>query len=126
MADIIIDNNIYDECRTYPNCTVEILRNSVTGKESVGWWRNDKPPIGKKKRKVRIVTMRSERDEPKVPVNVMNVSGTKDGKVHTGEGYVIRLIGFCPVCGSKWFNTFDYCPKCGQKLDWEHAEVNGI
>ena len=65
MADIMIDNNIYDECRTYPNCTVEILRNSVTGKESVGWWRNDKPPVGKQKRKVRIVTIKSERDEPK-------------------------------------------------------------
>ena len=32
---------IYDECIRYPNCTVEILRNSVTGDESVGWWRND-------------------------------------------------------------------------------------
>lgn len=65
MSDIMIDSNLYDECRTYPNCTVEILRNSVTGKESVGWWRNDKPPVGKKKRKVRIVTVKSERDKPK-------------------------------------------------------------
>ena len=86
MTDIMIDNNIYDECRTYPNCTVEILRNSVTGKESVGWWRNNKPPIGKKKRKVRIVTMRSERDEPRVPVNVMNVSGRKTGKSIRAKG----------------------------------------
>lgn len=48
MTDIMIDNNIYDECRTYPNCTVEILRNSLTGKESVGWWRNDKPRSGRR------------------------------------------------------------------------------
>ncbi len=35
------DINFYDEEIVYPNCTVQILRNSVTGKESVGWRRND-------------------------------------------------------------------------------------
>ena len=122
MADMMIDNNLYDEFRTYPNCTVEILRNSVTGKESVGWWRNDKPPIGKKKRKVRIVTIKSERDEPKVPVDIKPLI---EGDIHAVDK-VYRCIGKCPICGSKWFNTIDYCPKCGQKLDWENAEVNGI
>lgn len=32
---------IYDEVETYPNCTVEIWRNSVTGDVSVGWWPNE-------------------------------------------------------------------------------------
>ena len=32
--------NIYDEEETYPDCTVQVLRNSVTGKVSVGWWKN--------------------------------------------------------------------------------------
>ena len=41
-----VEINVYDERIVYPDCTVEILRNSVTGKESVGWWRNNKPPIG--------------------------------------------------------------------------------
>ena len=36
-----IETNIFDEVEIYPNCTVQILRNSVTGEESVGWWVND-------------------------------------------------------------------------------------
>lgn len=36
-----IQTNIFDEEIIYPNCTVQILRNSVTGEESVGWWRNN-------------------------------------------------------------------------------------
>lgn len=32
--------NIYDEEEVYPDCTVQVLRNSVTGKVSVGWWKN--------------------------------------------------------------------------------------
>ncbi len=33
--------NLFDERVVYPNCTVEIFRNSLTGDESVGWWRNE-------------------------------------------------------------------------------------
>lgn len=33
--------NVYDEVEEYPNCTVQILRNSITGKESIGWWKNE-------------------------------------------------------------------------------------
>lgn len=33
--------NIYDEVETYQNCTVEVLKNSVTGETSVGWWKNE-------------------------------------------------------------------------------------
>lgn len=29
---------IYDEEQTISDCTVQILRNSVTGEVSVGWW----------------------------------------------------------------------------------------
>ncbi len=32
---------IFDEEETYPNCTVQVLRNSVTGDVSWGWWPND-------------------------------------------------------------------------------------
>lgn len=32
--------NIYDEEEIYPDCTVQVLKNSVTGKVSVGWWKN--------------------------------------------------------------------------------------
>lgn len=33
--------DFYDEEEIIENCTVQILRNSVTGKQSIGWWRND-------------------------------------------------------------------------------------
>ena len=32
-----IELNIYDIEETHPNCTVQILKNSVTGEKSVGW-----------------------------------------------------------------------------------------
>ena len=36
-----IETNIFDEVEIYENCSVQILRNSVTGEESVGWWVNE-------------------------------------------------------------------------------------
>ena len=37
--EIIAD--VYDKEEIYPNCTVQILTNTITGKVSVGWWRNE-------------------------------------------------------------------------------------
>ena len=40
--DIIgIDVAVYDEREVHTGCTVEILRNSVTGDVSIGWWEED-------------------------------------------------------------------------------------
>ena len=36
---------IYDVVEEYPNCTIQILRNSITGEESIGWFNNDDPPV---------------------------------------------------------------------------------
>lgn len=38
---INIDTNIFDIEEIYPNCTVQILRNSITGVIRIGWWRNE-------------------------------------------------------------------------------------
>lgn len=35
-----IITSLYDIEEIHPNCTVQILRNSFTGEESVGWWEN--------------------------------------------------------------------------------------
>lgn len=35
---------IYDVVEEYRNATVQILRNSVTGEETFGWYDNDNPP----------------------------------------------------------------------------------
>lgn len=36
-----IETNIFDIEEIYPDCTVQVLTNSVTGEISVGWWPND-------------------------------------------------------------------------------------
>lgn len=33
--------NVFDEVETHENCTVQILRNSITGQTSVGWFENE-------------------------------------------------------------------------------------
>ena len=33
--------NVYDEEEIYENCTVQVLRNSITGDVSVGWWQDE-------------------------------------------------------------------------------------
>jgi hypothetical protein len=33
-----ITTSIYDQEEVHHNCTVQVLRNSVTGETSVGWW----------------------------------------------------------------------------------------
>ncbi len=35
-----LEINVYDEEEIHENCTVQILRNSITGKTSIGWWEN--------------------------------------------------------------------------------------
>lgn len=35
-----LEINVYDEEEIRKNCTVQILRNSITGKTSIGWWEN--------------------------------------------------------------------------------------
>lgn len=39
-----IETNIYDIEEIHHNCTVQILRNSVTGEQSIGWWPEEQPP----------------------------------------------------------------------------------
>lgn len=36
---IAVETNIYDTEEIHHNCTVQVLRNSVTGDVSVGWWK---------------------------------------------------------------------------------------
>lgn len=35
---IAVETNIYDQEEIHHGCTVQVLRNSVTGEVSVGWW----------------------------------------------------------------------------------------
>lgn len=40
MNEEIFADNVFDECEVHHNCTVEIWRNSKTGKISIGWYEN--------------------------------------------------------------------------------------
>ena len=45
IADRVeVSASIFDTVERHDNCTVEVLTNSVTGEQSVGWWDNDNPP----------------------------------------------------------------------------------
>lgn len=35
---ITVETNIYDQEEIHHNCTVQVLKNSLTGEVSVGWW----------------------------------------------------------------------------------------
>lgn len=37
-----VETNFYDKEETFPDCTVQVLTNTVTGETSVGWWQNGK------------------------------------------------------------------------------------
>ncbi|GKH49041.1 hypothetical protein CE91St46_01520 [Eubacteriales bacterium] len=39
-----IESNLFDKEEIYPDCTVQVLTNTLTGETSVGWWENDNPP----------------------------------------------------------------------------------
>lgn len=34
----------FDKEEIYTDCTVQILTNTVTGEQSIGWWKNENPP----------------------------------------------------------------------------------
>lgn len=36
-----VEVNLYEEVELHTNCTVQILRNVLTGELSIGWWEND-------------------------------------------------------------------------------------
>lgn len=40
-----IESNLFDKEEIYPDCTVQVLTNTLTGETSVGWWENDNPPM---------------------------------------------------------------------------------
>ena len=38
--DLSVDAPVFDKETVYENCTVQILRNTLTGEQSIGWWQN--------------------------------------------------------------------------------------
>ena len=51
---------------------------------------------------------------------------TFDGDGYAPDGTAVWDEWICPCCGSRYevdYDEYDYCPNCGQRIDW--AEVNG-
>lgn len=41
------------------------------------------------------------------------------------NGYPVYDTWICPRCGTNYevdYDKFDYCPKCGQRIDWSDEE----
>ena len=40
-GEIHVDAGLFDREEIYPDCTVQVLSNSLTGETSIGWWKNE-------------------------------------------------------------------------------------
>lgn len=50
---------------------------------------------------------------------------TFDGDGYAPDGTAVWDEWICPCCGSRYevdYDEYDYCPNCGQRIDW--AEIN--
>ena len=50
---------------------------------------------------------------------------TYDGDGYAPDGMFIWDEWICPCCGRRYevdYDDYDYCPDCGQKLDWSNEE----
>ena len=59
-----------------------------------------------------------EKQVPKKP--------TYDGDGYAPDGTFVFDEWLCPNCNSRYevdYDNYDYCPNCGQKIDW--SEENG-
>jgi hypothetical protein len=64
-----------------------------------------------------------EKQMPKKP--------TYEGDGYAPDGTLVYDTWICPCCDKRYevyYDDYDYCPNCGQKLDWseEGEENNGV
>lgn len=53
---------------------------------------------------------------------------TYEGDGYAPDGSFVWDEWLCPCCNNRYevdYDDYDYCPNCGQKIDWEEAENNG-
>lgn len=58
-----------------------------------------------------------EKQTPKIP--------TYEGDGHDLEGNIIFDEWLCPCCGTRYevdYDEYDFCPNCGQAIDWREKE----
>lgn len=50
---------------------------------------------------------------------------TYDGDGYAPDGTFVWDEWICPKCGNRYevdYDDYDYCPKCGQHIDWSEEE----
>lgn len=47
MSDGDIEISVFNKEELFTDCTVQVLVNTFTGQQSVGWWENEKPMFGR-------------------------------------------------------------------------------
>lgn len=51
-----------------------------------------------------------------------------EGDGYDPDGNLVYDTWICPTCGVSYeidYDKYDYCPSCGQKIDWEAVENDG-
>ena len=69
--------------------------------------------VGEHIRSIDIAIQALEKQIPKKP--------TYEGDGYAPDGTFILDEWICPCCGRRYevdYDDYDYCPNCGQKLDW--------
>lgn len=66
---------------------------------------------------IEIAIQALEKQIPKKP--------TYEGDGYAPDGTLVYDTWICPCCGKRYevdYDDYDYCPNCGQKLDWSDEE----
>ena len=54
---------------------------------------------------------------------------TFDGDGYAPDGTAVWDEWICPCCGSRYevdYDEYDYCPNCGQRIDWAEVNESGL
>ena len=52
---------------------------------------------------------------------ILQVKGNYEGDSYAPDGTFILDVWICPCCENRYevdYDDYDYCPNCGQKIDW--------
>ena len=73
--------------------------------------------LGETRNVIDVAIKALEKQIPKKP--------TYEGDGYAPDGMFIWGEWICPCCGRRYevdYDDYDYCPDCGQKLDWSNEE----
>lgn len=78
---------------------------------------NDHPELKEYGKALRVAVKALEKQIAKKP--------TYEGDGYAPDGTFVYDTWICPCCDERYevdYDDYDYCPNCGQKLDWSDEE----